>query len=79
MLTSHQQQALIYQNSVIPSQEQGVQFVINHSKTMQIPITIALETKMKIYENSKKLYRNFYKSAQALASIERAVGKKIPT
>ena len=70
-------QQTVYEKRVLVNHEKAVSFAVEYAKTMQLPVTVALESQMDVYESKKTIYDKANQKMNYYADLERATGKKL--
>lgn len=74
-LQALRQEIAQYENIVLPSQQKIVDYAYHYTESMQLNMVIALESEMKLYENTAQLLDKYYHALKELAHLERSAGR----
>jgi outer membrane protein TolC len=72
-----EEEIILYKNVVLPSHQRAIEYAYKYSKTMQLSMVTALESKVKFYDANAELIDKYYHALREFTHLERAVGKNI--
>lgn len=76
-LNAAEQEVVRYKDHILPTHHKAIDWAFTYAHTMQVNMLVAIQTRINLYEDTKKYIDNQQKLAHTFAELERAVGKQL--
>jgi outer membrane protein TolC len=76
-LDAIQKELVRYSEHIIPTHKKAIGWAFKYVETMQVNMLVAIQTRINLYEDTKKYIDTQYKLLHTFAELERAVGKQL--